>query len=45
MATKASVWVGGPRAHLGHMLRAPQLVDELIQGVDWQFPAQHQDLG
>lgn len=27
------------------MFRAPQLVDELVQGVDWQLPAQHLHLG
>lgn len=35
----------GCRAYLRHPLRAPQLVDKLVQGVDRQFPAQHQDLG
>lgn len=43
--TKTSVRVGEPRAHLRHMLRAPQLVYDLIQGVDWQLPAQHIHLG
>lgn len=32
-------------AYLRHPLRAPQLVNELVQGVDRQLPAQHQDLG
>lgn len=36
---------GGTRAHLGHALWAPQLIDELVQGVDWQLPAQRLHLG
>lgn len=37
---------GGPQgAHLGHSLRAPELVDELIQSVNRQLPAQHPHLG
>lgn len=32
-------------AHLSHALRAPELVDELIQGVDRQLPAQQPHLG
>lgn len=32
-------------AHLSHSLRAPKLVDELIQSVDRQLPAQHPHLG
>lgn len=36
---------GGTRAHLSHTLWAPQLVDELVQGVDWQLPAQRLHLG
>lgn len=36
---------GGTRTHLGHTLWAPQLIDELVQGVDWQLPAQRLHLG
>lgn len=36
---------GGTRAHLGHALWAPQLIDELVQGVDWQLPAKRLHLG
>lgn len=35
----------GSQAHLGHTLRTPKLVDELVQRVDWQLPAQRSHLG
>lgn len=35
----------GHQAHLGHTLRAPKLVDELVQRVHWQLPAQRSHLG
>lgn len=38
-----SLRAGG--AHLGHVLGAPELVDELVQGVHGQLPAQRPHLG
>lgn len=35
----------GRQAHLGHTLRAPKLVDELVQCVHRQLPAQCSHLG
>lgn len=35
----------GLRAHLSHTLWAPSWSDELVQGVDWQLPAQRLHLG
>lgn len=35
----------GSRAHLGHALRTPELVDELVQGVHGQLAAQRAHLG
>lgn len=35
----------GRQAHLGHTLRAPKLVDELVQCVHRQLPTQCSHLG